>query len=86
MPMTKENVKVLIVDDNTEIIRLAKSILKSCDDIVVLGGPTQSNSFDFHIYHEPPTPYNAVLKPPVKHGAYRQFIKTDKRKNFKVNK
>jgi hypothetical protein len=26
------------------------------------------------------------LKPPVKHGAYRQFIKRDKRKNFKLNK
>jgi hypothetical protein len=26
------------------------------------------------------------LKSPVKHGAYRQFIKRDKRKNFKLNK
>tara|TARA_R110000851_G_scaffold213333_1_gene365954 strand:+ start:185 stop:439 length:255 start_codon:yes stop_codon:yes gene_type:complete len=84
--MIQENVKVMIVDGTSETSRIAKEMIQACDDIVVLGGPTQSNSFDLHMYHEPPTPYNAVLKAPVKHGAYRKFIKCDKRKNFKVNK
>ena len=84
--MTKENVKVLIVDDNAEIIRLAKSILKACDDIMVLGGPAQSNVFEFHDRLYDIERIESKLKDTVEHGAYRQFIKRNKRKNFKVNK
>ena len=84
--MIQENVKVMIVDGTGETNRIAKEMIQACDDIVVLGGPTQSSVYEFHMYHESPTPYNAVLKASVKHGAYRQFIKHDKRKNLKVNK
>jgi CheY-like chemotaxis protein len=80
--MIQENAKVMIVDDDTEIIRLAKLILNASNDIVVFGGPAQSNVFELHNFHRH---YNEPkLKAPVEHGAYRQFLKRDKRKNFKL--
>jgi hypothetical protein len=82
--MTKENVKVIIVDDDTETSIIVKEMIQACDEIMVIGRNTQSDFFELHMCHEPPTPYNAVLKAPTEHGAYRQFIKRDKRKNFKV--
>jgi hypothetical protein len=82
--MIQENVKVMIVDDNAETNRIAKEMIQACDDIVVLGGPTQSDFFALHNFHRPMT--EIYLEPQLKHGAYRKFIKHDKRKNFKVNK
>jgi hypothetical protein len=82
--MIQENVKVLIVDDDNETSRIIKEMIQACDDIIVLGGPDQSNVFELHNFHRH---YNEPkLKAPVEHGAYRQFLKRDKRKNFKVNK
>jgi hypothetical protein len=47
-------------------------------------------SFEIDIHNWPDLnkfkPPCLELKPPVKHGAYRQFLKRDKRKNFKLNK
>jgi hypothetical protein len=80
--MTSENVKLMIVDDNVEMMRLAKSTLKYFSAVRIVGGQSKSITFYLH----PPTPFNAVLKPKAEHGEYRQFIKRDKRKNFKVNK
>jgi hypothetical protein len=82
--VTQENVKVLIVDDDTETSRIVKEMIQACDDIVVLGGPAQSNVYELHNFHE--FYVKPKLKDPVKHGAYRQFIKRDKRKNIKANK
>ena len=42
------------------------------------------NKFELRNYHEHMETF--FLKPEVEHGAYRQFIKRDKRKNLKVNK
>ena len=80
--MTSENVKLMIVDDNAEMMMHVKSILKYFTAVRIVGGQTKSITFYLH----PPTPFNAVLKPKAEHGAYRQFIKRDKLKNFKVNK
>jgi hypothetical protein len=82
MTMTKENVKVLIVDDDTETSRVLKEMIQACDDIMVLGGPAQSNVFEFHNRLCDIERIEPKLKDPVEHGAYRQFIKRDKRKNF----
>jgi hypothetical protein len=82
--MIQENVKVMIVDGTGETSRIAKEMIQACDDIVVLGGPTQSSVYELHNFHRPMA--EIYLEPQVKHGAYRKFIKHDKRKNFKVNK
>jgi hypothetical protein len=82
--MIQENVKVMLVDDNSETSRTVKEIVQACDDIMVLGGPDKSNVYELHNFHRH---YNEPkLKAPVEHGVYRQFIKRDKRKNFKANK
>ena len=83
--MIQENVKILIVDDDTETSRIVKEMIQACDDIMVLGGPAQSNFFELHNRLCDIERIEPKLKSPVEHGAYRQFIKRDKRKNFKVN-
>jgi hypothetical protein len=69
------------VDDNAETSRIVKEMIQAYDDILVLGGPAQSNFYELHNFHRH---YNEPkLKAPVELGAYRQFIKRDKRKNFR---
>jgi hypothetical protein len=82
--MIQEKVKVLIVDDDAETSRVVKSMIQVCDEIMVLGGPDQSIVYKLKNYYL--EPINLKINPAVKHGAYRKFIKRDKRKNFKVNK
>jgi hypothetical protein len=78
--MNKETT-VLVVDDDAEISVIVKSMIQACGDIMVLGGPAQSNVFEFKDYHQ--EPIDIHLKKPTIHGSYRQFIKRDKPQNFR---
>ena len=84
--MTQENVKVLIVDEDAQTSRIVKEMIQAFDDIMVLGGPDQSSVFELHNQLCDIERIEPKLKDPVEHGAYRQFIKRDKRKNIKANK
>jgi hypothetical protein len=76
--------KILIVDDDIALRQEIKSLIQSMNEDFEIQRDIQSNYFDLHNFHRK---YNEPkLEAPVEHGAYRQFIKRDKRKNFKVRK
>ncbi len=76
--------KILIAEDDTALRQQVKSILKSLDEQFAVEMETKNNFFEFHNFYQH---YNEPkFKAPVEHGAYRQFIKRDKRKNIKVRK
>ena len=76
-----------INNERVEVLRCAdtnKEAIVLLDQIMATEAPVTSNIFELRSYHEHMKTFS--LKPEVEHGAYRQFIKRDKRKNFKVNK
>jgi hypothetical protein len=76
--------KILIIEDDTALRQQIKSLIESMNEDFAIQRNIQSNFFELHNFHRH---YNKPkLKAPVEHGAYRQFIKRDKRKNFKVCK
>jgi hypothetical protein len=79
-----EDIKVLVVGSNVGLSMATKVAIESLDKIIVTERQDISNIFELHNFHRH---YNEPkLKAPVEHGAYRQFIKRDKRRNLKVNK
>jgi hypothetical protein len=79
-----EDIKVLVVGSDVGLSMATKVAIESLEKMIVTERQDISNIFEFNNflehYSEP------KLKAPVEHGAYRQFIKRDKRRNFKVNK
>jgi hypothetical protein len=77
-----ENINVLVVGSVNGLSMATKVAIESLDKIIVTERQDISNIFEIHNYHRH---YNEPkLKAPVEHGAYRQFIKRNKRKNFKL--
>tara|TARA_R110000851_G_scaffold142262_1_gene280686 strand:+ start:314 stop:646 length:333 start_codon:yes stop_codon:yes gene_type:complete len=79
-----EGMKVLVVGSVNGLSMSTKLAIESLGKIMVIDKPDIPNVFEFNNFHQPMT--EIYLEPQVKHGAYRQFIKHDKRKNLKVNK
>jgi hypothetical protein len=65
-----------------------KSALESLDKSFVFVGLDISNHFELEVHNWTTLPDSTLscveLSAPVKHGAYRQFIKRGMRKNFKL--
>ena len=78
--MINEDVKVIILGGDVKAKDIIKSMIEAVDGVALV----ESNIFELRNYHEHMETF--FLKPEVEHGAYRQFIKRDKRKNLKVNK
>ena len=78
--MVNEDVKVIPLGGGFKASGIIKSMIEAVDGVALV----QSNIFEFRSYHEHMKTFS--LKPEVERGAYRQFIKRDKRKNLKVNK
>jgi hypothetical protein len=76
--------KILIIEDDTALRQQIKSLIQSMNEDFEIQRDTQSNFFELRNYHD--SMKEIHLEQPVKYGAYRQFIKLDKRKNFKVRK
>jgi hypothetical protein len=79
-----EDIKVLVIGSGNGLSMATKVAINSLDKIMVIDKPDIPNVFEFNNFHQPMK--EIYLEPQVKHGAYRQFIKRDKRRNFKVNK
>ena len=78
--MINENVKVMIIGGDVKTKDIIKSMIEAVDGVALV---EDSGKFYIRNSHEPIEPIEPIE---VEHGAYRQFIKRDKRKNFKVNK
>jgi hypothetical protein len=76
--------KILIVDDDIALRQEIKSLIQSMNEDFEIQRDIQSNFFELRNYHD--SMKEIHLEQPVKHVAYRQFIKRNKRKNFKVSK
>ena len=78
--MINEDVKVMILGGDVKARDIIKSMIEAVDGVALV-----EDSVKFYIRnsHEPIEPIEPIE---VEHGAYRQFIKRDKRKNLKVNK
>ena len=65
-----------------------KSAIESLDKIFVFVSLDISNHFELEVHNWPTLPDFTLscveLKASVKHDEYRQFIKRDKRENFKL--
>jgi hypothetical protein len=81
--MIQENVKVIVVD-NALASEILKVLFLHAEKVLVLGCPPTFVGLDIVNYYPNPEPINIQLKKPKAHGAYRQFLKRDKRKNFKL--
>jgi hypothetical protein len=73
---------IIIVEDDTALKLATKSLIESMNEGFAIESEAKANVFEIHNYHQPMKDF--YLKPQVEHGAYRQFIKRDKRKNFKL--
>lgn len=76
--MSKRVTKVLVCEDDTDLSRKIKSLLKKVDSIVVLGSAPKNIAYKPHPVS--PMPIRVLSR---EHGQYRQFEKRDKRKNFR---
>ena len=83
MDIKGKQVLIVIIDDGAALLSCAKSILKSLDErfAVDMIDRDRDTFFELRNYHD--SMKEVFLEQPVKHGAYRQFIKRDKRKNFR---
>jgi hypothetical protein len=84
MDIKGKQVSIVIIEHGIALRQQVKSILKSLDEQFAVEMETKNNFFELRNYHD--SMKEIHLEQPVKHGAYRQFIKRDKRKNFKVRK
>ncbi len=75
--------KILILQDDIALRQQIKSLIESMNEDFAIQRDIQSNFFELRNYHD--SMKEIHLEQPVKHGAYRQFIKRDKRKNFKAH-
>jgi hypothetical protein len=81
MDIRGKQVSIVIIDDVASLTEQFKLIVKSLDEHFASEIEDRDNFFELKNYHD--SMKEVQLKQPVKHGAYRQFIKRDKRKNFR---
>lgn len=76
--LDNDQIKVLVCDDDSHIKDLVVSACQSIENVMVLGGIAEKSVYEIKAF---PREVGAIqIK---EHGAYRQFEKRDKRKNFR---
>lgn len=72
---------VVIGGGNTGLGKAISAMLTATDAMMVLGEVAEKTVFEFRAF--PREPIDILLVEHKQHGAYRQFEKRDKRKNFR---
>jgi hypothetical protein len=80
MDIKGKQVSIVIIDD-IALRQQLKSAIDSINEQFAVDMEDRDTFFEFHNFYQPIK--EVFLEQPVKHGAYRQFIKRDKRKNFR---